>query len=887
MEPRRWWLLVGAIPVAIACAAAVGNPTLRPLGDLALVVSGVAASTVLWLAARSRPEHRRSWRLLAVAPLLPVLGFALVQILSPADPLQVVVLRWLPTVPGYLLAIVAVVGLTERARLRARGLRLRLELALFVTASIVVVHLLVVGPEERWAALGVDERLVLGAAVLATSAIMAAALTLLGVIEPHRQRMALVLLGGTALLTGGRGLGTSALIAGAPLAVDASRFLVVGGLWLLVAAVLTDPGTDPGTDAAPTGGTAGVRGSAELGQLLPHLAMVAAVTVTAAVAVTGSRPGIVCGVGLVLSVALAAAHRWVSARDEARMAARLQRSEAYFRSLVRSAGDAVVILDDALRVTGASPALERVLGTAAAELVGRHLVDAVHPDDAAAVGAALSATGPTGRTDVAPGLLLLRLADGDAVWRYLEASVSDLREHADVGALVLHCRDMTDRHAREQALQSVAYTDQMTGLPNRAGLLETLRAAVAAPAAAPGTLLLVELDGLAATREDVGREVVRMAVTEIGRRLRATVRGEDVVARMGGGAFAVLASGDAADADRLADRCLAVVERPILTPAGLIELTAGIGLVALDDGVGVDTLLSRGDLAVRAAHALGPGSSARYTPALGEAAARRDRLREDLQAARARDELALWFEPIVALEDQRITGMEVTLRWRHAELGEIPSVEFLAIAERAGLLGELLRWTLAEATTAVLSLPPTPEPLRVGLKLPAGYLATGTLVGDVQEALDRSGLAAGRLVLQLGTASVTSQDERVERDVAALRFMGVHVALSGFGVGASALTHLTRLPIDIMKLDRALVARVDRDPQARALCESVIGIGRALGLGVVAEGVETSAQLTTLRDFGVAYAQGYLISRAVPFRELCTLLTEEAGTPRPLLAGPA
>jgi diguanylate cyclase (GGDEF)-like protein/PAS domain S-box-containing protein len=751
--------------------------------------------------------------------------------------------------------------------LRARGLRLRLELALFVTASVVVVQLLVVGPEERWSALDLDERLVLGAAVLATSATMAAALTLLGVVEAHRQRMALVLLAGTALLTGGRGLGTSALIAGAPLGVDLSRFLVAAGLWLLAAAVLTDSETGLVTD-----GAAGVRGSAELGQLLPHLAMVAAVTVTGTVAVTGSRPGIVCVVGLLLSVALAAAHRWVSARDEARMAARLRRSEAYFRSLVRSGADAVVILDDALRVTWSSPALERALGPVAGDLVGRPLLDTCHPDDATALAAGLAAPGPPTEPPSAPGpgLLLLRLPDSDGVWRYLEAGVSDLRAHADVGAVVLHCRDMTDRNAREQALQSVAYTDAMTGLPNRAALLETLRAAVSSRGT--GTLLMIELDGLAAARDEVGREVVRLAVSEVARRLRATVRGEDVVARMGGGAFAVLASGDAADADRLADRCLAAVERPIPTPAGIVELTAGVGLVALEEGVGVDSLLSRGDLAVRAAHAAGRGSAARYTPALGDAAARRDRLRDALQGARARGELFLLFEPIVSLKDRRITGTEATLRWRHPELGEIPPAEFLPIAERAGLLGELMRWAIDGATAALTSLPSAGAELRVGLKVPPAYVAGGTLVPDVQHALDRSGLVADRLVLQIGTAAVASDDDRIGLDIAALRFMGVHVALAGFGGGASALPHLTRLPIDIMKLDRTLIARVDRDPQARALCESVVGIGRALNLSVVAEGVETSAQLTALRDFGVAFAQGYLVSRPVPLAELPALL---------------
>ena len=281
--------------------------------------------------------------------------------------------------------------------------------------------------------------------------------------------------------------------------MDASRFLVAAGLWLLAAAVLTD--REAGAAAEDT---TGVRGSTELGQLLPHLAMVAAVTVTAAVAVTGSRPGVICLVGLVLCVALAAAHRWVSGRDEARMAARLLRSEAYFRSLVRSSGDAVVILDDALRVTWASVALERALGPAADDLVGRPLLDAVHPGDVAGLATALAGSDSSAAPEAGAGLLLLRLADADGVWHYLEAGVSDLREHADVGAVVLHCRDMTDRHAREQALQNVAYTDAMTGLPNRAGLLETLRAAVSSPGDASGTLLMIELDGLAAARDDSG-----------------------------------------------------------------------------------------------------------------------------------------------------------------------------------------------------------------------------------------------------------------------------------------------------------------------------------------------------------------------------------------------
>ena len=861
MDPRRWWLLAGAVPVALACAAAVGTPALRPLGDAAVAVSGVAAAVVLWLMAGRRPEHRRSWRLLAVAPVLPVVGLVLVALVQPTDPVGTVVLRWVPTVPGYALAIVGLLTLVDRGRLRSGGLRVGVEVALFSTACLVAVQLLVIGPAGRWSALGLAEQLVLGAAVVATSATMAAALTLLGVVEARRQIMALVLFAGAVLLTGGRGLATSALLSGATTAVDVSRFLVAGGLWLLALAVFVDPGAR----SAPGRSSSRVT---DLGQLLPHVALLVSMATCAIAALLGYAPSPVTVAGAVLCVALAAVHRWVAARDERRMAARLQRSEAYFRSLVSSSGDAVLILDDGLRVSWASSALDRALGTAAADLVGRRLLDAVHADDAAGLATALE-TGPT-------GLLGLRLQDGTGIWRDLEAGVSDLRGHADVGAVVLHCRDMTERHARERALQSVAYTDPMTGLPNRAGLLQAL-----ADQDAGGTLLVLELDGLAEAREHAGREAMSSVVAEVGRRLRATVRGEDVVARMGGGGFAVLTAGTASDADRLAGRCLSVVEQPVVTAVGIVDLTAAVGLADLEPGLGIDDLLARGDLALRDARAAGRGTAARYRPALGEAAARQDRLREDLRGARHRGELVLLFQPIVSLEEQRVTGIEVTLRWQHPEFGEIPFDEFVALGERAGLLGDVFRWALECTTEAVIDLPSTGAPLRIGLKLPAGYVAAGTVVADVQHALDRSGLAPERLVLQLDADAVMSDDERVGLDAAALRFMGVNLALHGFGSESSALAHLTRLPVNIVKLDRALISRIDRDPRLRALCRSVVGIVRALELDVVAEGVETAAQLGMLPEFGVCFAQGYLIARPVPLGALSATLAETAGVLAP------
>jgi diguanylate cyclase (GGDEF)-like protein len=444
---------------------------------------------------------------------------------------------------------------------------------------------------------------------------------------------------------------------------------------------------------------------------------------------------------------------------------------------------------------------------------------------------------------------------------------------------------MTDRHAREQALQSVAYSDPMTGLPNRAGFLRLVREAVTGVADQPTTLLLIELDNLAGARENAGREIVSAAVTEVGRRLRATVRGEDTVARLGGGAFAVLAAGSDADADRLASRCLSVVEQPIVTSGGIIELTSGVGVVPIAAGLGVEDVLARAELAVRASHEAGPGSARRYDDGLGDAAVRRDRLRNDLQGARAREELFLLFQPIVSLQYQVMTGMEAQLRWRHPELGEIPPSEFLPLAERAGLIGELFRWAVEETACTAAGLPDRDEPLRIGLKIPFSYLETGALVTDVEQALRRSGLAPGRLVLKVNAPTVMSDGERAGLDVASLRLLGVHVALDDFGSGSSALAHLTRLPIDIVTLDRSLITRIDRDPQSRALCESIIGIAKALGLDVVATGVETAAQLALLRGFECGFAQGFLISRPVPLSGLLALLSADSDSLWPGLVG--
>ena len=879
MDRRTRWLIAVAAPAVAACVLAAVVPALHLLGDVAAGLAGVATAAALWTAGRSAGPAGRSWRLLAIAPLFPVLGLLVGAVVRSETVLHQVVLRWLPTVPGYAVTVLALLGMVERSTLRRACSRTALELALFGTAALVVMQLLLVGPGNSWTALALAEQLVLGAAVAVTGAVMAAALTVLGAVEAHRQRMAAALLGGLVLLCAGRGTATSAALLGAPHVVSASRVAVVTGLALVVWACLRD------ADAAAAARGTGSGRAVQLRSVLPQLALVVVVAIVVGPLALGTAPTWVTLAGALACVALSAAHRWVTAREDDQRAARLRHDEAYFRNLLYSTREAVLVLDRRLRVGWASPALAALLGSTPADLAGRDLLTGaagrpgtLDPEDAATLRRALDGT-----TD--DGLLTLRVRDAAGGTRVLEASVSDLRADDDVASVVLHCRDVTEREARERALEEVAYTDTLTGLPNRAGWEAAL-----AGAAAGSAVLLVDVRGLDDVREHAGRDTVTAVLVELGRRLRATVRGDEVVARVVGGTFAVLAEGEtgttAETAALLADRCLAVLEQPVHTPAGVFDLTADVGVAVVEPGLDVPELTARSELAVTASRASGTARATVWTPALGAAAARRDRLREDVAGAAERGELWLAFQPIVSMEEQRVTGVEALLRWRHPELGEVPPREFVPVAERAGVIADLQRWALRGAAAAAVALPSVDGvPLRLGVNISAAHVAARTLVDDVATALRRSGLAPERLVLEITEATVRIDGDAAAGDIAALRLMGVHVALDDFGTGSSSLLHLTRLPIDVLKLDRALVSRVDRDRQSRALCESVVTIGRALGLDVVAEGVETPAQLGALRGMGVGFAQGFLLSRPLPSADLAQVLRENAGALWPGLVG--
>jgi PAS domain S-box-containing protein len=569
------------------------------------------------------------------------------------------------------------------------------------------------------------------------------------------------------------------------------------------------------------------------------------------------HPALVVSESLLGAAPAALAALWLRER---RTAASLRQTQNHFRSLMKSSPEPIVILDGELRVAYASRRIVEMLGWTKAEMAGRRLDGILHRDDLPTL-QGMAAT-VAARDDLAVRTVRARHADGR--WLLVQATIRDLRSDDAVRSLVLYCRDVTPRPPAaglETELLELSMTDPVTGLPNRAALVRRLGDAQRL-CEHPHAIALIGIDGLnAAALDPVSEAAVLRALTS---RFTRWLRGDDWLARGKGGDFVVLVHGSVADAEIVAARLVADVG-PLATDRGTLVLTASAGLAALCSEVDTGDALRRGDLALRSARAAGPGCVHRYDDALRSAEDRRDALRADLDGALDRGELRLVFQPVVDTVLQRTVSVEALLRWRHPDAGDVSPVEFVPLAEESPLISDLGRWVLQEACGTVAAL--ADQDLSIAVNVSARHVRSGELVPDVLTALERSGLPATRLIVEI-TESVLLDDAHVIEDLATLRQLGVRIAVDDFGTGWSSLAYLVGMPVDVLKMDQHFLANVEHDPQARALCRGVLQLGTSLGLPVVVEGVTSDGQLAVLRDMGHRYLQGYAFSRPLEGEQL-------------------
>src|SRR6266508_1244884 len=564
----------------------------------------------------------------------------------------------------------------------------------------------------------------------------------------------------------------------------------------------------------------------------------------------------------------------VNEREAAEQA--LRQSEQRFRALVHNASDVFTVIDADGDIRYQSPAVEQVLSHPAEDLIGRPLLDLVHPDDRGLVQRLFD---ESRRQHGAPGVGGARMLPRDpgAAARRFEMTVTDLLGNPTVQGLVLNYRDITERALYQERLTQQAFHDPLTGLANRARFFERLEHALRQRGHMVA-LLFIDLDRFKVINDSLGHDAGDRLLRDVAKRLTACLREGDTLARLGGDEFTVLlpeVTGEEA-AVEVAERLHAQLKPPFDVAGHAVVISASIGIatgVARHDLP--ETLLRDADVAMYEAKAAGSGRHAVFRVAMHTRAVSRLAIETDLRWALEAGELELHYQPIVDLRSEQIAGVEALVRWRRADGTLTLPAEFIPVAEETGLIHPIGRWVLHEACRQLAgwraSLPRAAG-LSMSVNVSGHQLQDPNLIADVKSALDGAALDPGSLILELTESVVAMNLEAATEMLQALHWMSVQLAMDDFGTGYSSLSSLSQLSMDILKIDRSFVARLDRDPEGRAVVYAIISLANALGVRVTGEGIETAEQLSILIELGCQYGQGFMLGRPVPADELAEML---------------
>jgi diguanylate cyclase (GGDEF)-like protein len=459
------------------------------------------------------------------------------------------------------------------------------------------------------------------------------------------------------------------------------------------------------------------------------------------------------------------------------------------------------------------------------------------------------------------------LAAGDLDHAVLGGAVPGVLGESVQASVEQLSRSIREQEALRSRLAEQAHHDALTGLLNRAGFLVVLEDALARARDEDRqvALLFVDLDGFKRANDSHGHsfgdDVLRLTAARIG----TVSRVGDTVARLGGDEFVVIAEGiDGVDAaTRLGERLVSAVSVPIELGGRTARIGASVGVAVSEDArVPASDLLADADQAVYRAKRSGRGRVEVCNDALRREVAERNDIEAALRNAIHSGELELHYQPVVDTSTQDLKGFEALVRWRRPGYGLVPPADFIPVAEASDLVIDLGRWVLAEATSQLVrwSSSPGMAGAHVSVNVSGRHLLNGAVVDDVREALEHSGLAADRLVVEITETVILADLDVAVAHLDALRALGVRIALDDFGTGYTSIGQLGRLPVDILKIDRAFVSELDQH-QDRSIVELMVEVAHTLGLGLVAEGVEEAGQLGILQELTCDDVQGYLISR--------------------------
>lgn len=492
--------------------------------------------------------------------------------------------------------------------------------------------------------------------------------------------------------------------------------------------------------------------------------------------------------------------------------------------------------------------------------------DALDTVDAPALWLQQSLAAPAGRVGVhvirmkdrPPALLVLAL--GDTVIDDTEA----LREIGELGNRVAVALSSADR---ERRLLERAVQDSLTGLFNRLGWFESLEALVADRASAPPfSVLFVDLDRFKEVNDAHGHPTGDALLAELARRLRGVAPAGSVVARPGGDEFALAVPGERSEAERCAERVQRALMAPVVSDDRQLSVGCSIGLSHYPaDGRTADDLMRRADQAVYAAKSAGGGRSIWFEPSMDLRLAQRAELLAKLRLALDRQEYELHYQPRVSAHEGIVRSAEALLRWRPAGGSLAPPSVFIELLEQSGLIDAVGLWTIEAACRQLLTWRATDLPIRsVAVNVSTRQLQSASFVSHVLTILRRCGIEPGQLELEITESIFIDNPTEIIGRLCELRDAGVHLSLDDFGTGYSSLSYLHKLPISCVKIDRSFVAELGQRDSALALARTIVALAGVLRLKVVAEGVETEAQASMLRELGCQELQGFLFAKPLP-----------------------
>ncbi len=554
----------------------------------------------------------------------------------------------------------------------------------------------------------------------------------------------------------------------------------------------------------------------------------------------------------------------------------LRQSEERFRSLVQNASDVIAILDSDGRIGYTSPAVRSVLGQSPEDLRGANVLDLVHVEErSAAVTYLDNVLAQPGGTLVTE----LRLRHSDGSWHDFEIVANNMLQQPAVEGIVATCRDITQRKAFERELSRLAFSDTLTGLPNRALLTDRLSHALARADRLTKrvAVMFLDLDRFKVVNDSLGHASGDQLLVDVANRISSCLRSGDTAARLGGDEFTILLEDvdDESQAVEIAERINHALRWPITLEGREVFVSASIGIALSTRGLGPDGLLRNADLALYRAKADGRARYAVFDPSMEARALERLEVETDLRHALDRDELRVYFQPVVDLASGTINEVEALVRWDRPGFGIVSPMVFIPIAEETGLIVQIGQWVLEEACRwAHRWQACSSQPLVVSVNLSARQFQNPELLADIRRTLDETGLDPRLLKLEI-TESIVMQDAVATIEtLQAFKALGIRVAIDDFGTGYSSLSYLKRLPVDTLKIDRSFVNGLGLDSQDTAIVDSVVALARTLHLSVTGEGVETTAQARHLRQLGCERGQGFLFAQPLPPEDVEKMLVE-------------